>query len=57
MTLRKFGFLSKKKLMVEKNSGSHKTLNWQKINELGVFWLIFSFSSGELTETNVQAEI
>ena len=43
--------------MVEKNSGSQKTLNWQKIYELGVFWLIFFCSSGELTETNVQAEI
>ena len=41
MTKRKFGFLSKKKLMVEKNSGSHKTLNWQKIYELGVFFLFF----------------
>ena len=57
MTKRKFGFLTKKKLMVEKNSGSHKTLNWQKIHELGVFGLIFFCSSGELTETNVQAEI
>ena len=40
-TQRKFGFLSKKKLMVEKNSGSHKTLNWQKIYELGVFGWFF----------------
>ena len=43
--------------MVEKNSGSHKTLNWPKnIYELGVFGGFFC-SSGELTETNVQAEI
>ena len=42
--------------MVEKNSGSRKTLNLQKIYELGFFGLFFC-SSGELTETNVQAEI
>ena len=40
-TSRKFGFLSKKKLMVEKNSGSHKTLNWQKIYKFWCYWLIF----------------
>ena len=43
--------------MVEKKSGSHKTLNWQKIYELGVYGKKKICSSEELTETNVQAEI
>ena len=42
--------------MLEKNSGSHKTLNWQKTYELGVFGQFFC-SSGELTETDEQTEI
>ena len=41
-TQRKFGFLSKKNLMVEKNSGSHKTLDCKKIYELSVVgWSFF----------------
>ena len=40
MTKRKLDFCQKK-LMVEKNSGSHKTLNWPKIYELGVFRYFF----------------
>ena len=42
--------------MLENFYWSHKTLNWQKICELGVFGNFFC-SSGELTETEVQAEI
>ena len=42
--------------MVEKIPGVTKTQNWQKIYELGVFGQFFC-SSGELTETYVQAEI
>ena len=44
--------------MVEKNSGSHKTLNGQKksMSSGGLGWFLFC-SSRALTETNVQAEI
>jgi hypothetical protein len=42
--------------MLEKKSGSYKTIIWQKIYELGGFGQLFCIS-GELTETDVQAEI
>ena len=53
---RNLSFLSKKKLMVEIFSGSHKTLKVAKNLRFRCCWSVLFCISEELTETNVQVQ-